>query len=322
MFCNWSAPFRDLINKGFIYQLKCQPGLILGISKQYPSTDFSISHEEETNCVRLFFILGERSLIRYQNQEREITFYPNHGYLTYARNCKRELSHLSANPFCVIGIMMEPWFIKRFSQGIAGEFARKIETMLAIQKQGGFFCFPVFMTPSINVCIHEILGCAYVDACRHLFLESRTLELMRLGLDQFNPEKGQDVSCFDLAAGSQNFVHKARDIIISDIKNPPSLTEISKMVGVNKTTLTKCFSKVYGVTLFNFLRSFRLEEARRLLQAGNRNVTEVAFEVGYAQQRTFTKEFKKYFGDTPSAFTRNHRHDTGKKRAKRLPRTF
>ena len=74
------------------------------------------------------------------------------------------------------------------------------------------------------------------------------------------------------------------------------------MVGVNRTTLTRCFSTVYGVTIFNFLRTFRLEESRRLLQAGNRSVTEVAFEVGYAQQKTFSKEFKKYFGDTPSTY--------------------
>ena len=291
MFVNYSAPFRDLINKGFIYQLKCQPGLILAISRQYPSTAFSISHEGKATYVHLFFVLGEGFFMRLHSQERETTFFSNQGYLTYAHSCQRGRSHLPAKPFCIIGVMMEPWFIKRFSQGIAGEFTRKVENMLTIQKQGDFFCFPVFISPSINVCIHEILGCTYVDARRHLFLGSKALELMRFGLDQFSPDKGEDISCFDLGSGSQNFVHKARDIIISDIKNPPSLTELSKTVGVNRTTLSQCFSKVYGVTIFNFLRNFRLEESRRLLQAGNRSVTEVAFEVGYAQQRTFTKEF-------------------------------
>ena len=301
MFCNWSAPFKDLIKKGFIYQLKCQPGLILAISKQYPSTAFSISHEEETTCVRLFFILGEGVHLRCHNQEQKATYCSNNGYLTFARNRIRSLTHLPAKLFCVIGILIEPWFIKRFSQRIAGEFAQKIESMLAIHKQGGFFC-PVFMTPSINICIHAILGCTYTDARRHLFLGSKALELMTLGLDQFNPDKGQDVSCFNLEAGSQDFVHKARDIMISDIKNPPSLTELSRMVGVNRTTLSQCFCKVYGVTPFNFLRTSRLEEAKRQLRTGNRSVTEVAFEVGYAQQRTFSREFKKYFGNTPSHY--------------------
>ena len=296
------------LSKGFVYQLKCQPGLILAISKQYPSTAFSISFEEEkTNFVRLLFILGEGVHIQHHTPKQETIFCSNHGYLTFERKRIRVLLHYPAKPFCFIGVLMEPWFIKRFSQKITGEFARKIEEMLELQTQGEFFCSPVFMTPSMHVCIHEILGCTYVDARRHLFLGSKALELMRFGFDQLNSDKGQDISCFALATDSRNFVHKARDIIISDIKNPPSLTELSRMVGVNKTTLSQCFRQVYGVTIFNFLRTFRLEASKRLLQAENRSVTEVAFEVGYAQQKTFSKEFKKYFGHTPSAFIKRQR---------------
>ncbi|WP_169742930.1 helix-turn-helix transcriptional regulator [Desulfobacter vibrioformis] len=197
---------------------------------------------------------------------------------------------------------MEPWFIQRFSQGIEEGFARKIKEMLDIKNNDGYFCCPVSMTPSINIRLHEIMGCTYIDVRRRLFLGSKALELMISGFDQFNADKAHTGSCFDLASDSTDFVHKARDIIISDIKNPPSLTELSRMVGVNRTTLSQGFSKVYGVTIFDFLRKFRLEESRRLLQAGNRSVTQVAFEVGYAQQRTFSREFKRYFGNTPSHY--------------------
>lgn len=302
VFCNWSKHLNGL-SKGFVYQLKCQPGLILAISKQHPATAFSISfEEEETNFVRLFFILGEGPHIQHHTQEQKTNYRSNHGYLTYAHNLKSGLIHLPAKPFCIIGLLMEPWFIKRFSQGVAGEFPRTIEGMLAIQKQEGVFCCPVFMTPSINICIHEILGCTYIDARRYLFLGSKALELMRFGFDQLNTDKGQDTSCFNLTTDSPDFVLKARDIMISDIKTPPSLTDLSRMVGVNRTTLSQSFRKVYGVTIFDFLRAFRLEESKRLLQTGNKSVTQVAYDVGYAQQRTFSKEFKKYFGNTPSHY--------------------
>ena len=197
---------------------------------------------------------------------------------------------------------MEPGLIKRFSQGIAGDFAHKIEEILALKNKGGLFCCPVFMTPSIRICIHEIFGCTYTDARRHLFLKGKALELMISGFDQLDPDKGQDIPCFDPETDSRDFVHKARDIMISDIINPPNLTELSRMVGVNRTTLNHCFYEVYGVTIFNFLRTFRLEESKRLLQGGNKSVTQVAFEVGYSQQSTFSREFKKYFGNTPSDY--------------------
>jgi AraC-like DNA-binding protein len=301
IFYNLPDHFKNL-SKGFVYLLKCRPGLILTIARHYPSTAFSISFEDETDCASLFFILGDGSHIQCHNREQEITFCSNQGYLTYSRNLKTGLIHCTATPVYTIGLSMEPWFIKRFSQGIAGELTRKIEEMLALPNKGDFFCCPVSMAPSINVRLHEILGCTYIDARRPLFLESKALELMISGFNQFNSDKGQAISCFDPAAGSRNFVHKARDIIISDIKNPPSLTELSKMVGVNRTTLTHCFSKVYGVTIFDFLRTFRLEESRRLLKAGNRSVTQVAFEVGYSYPKTFSREFKKYFGNTPSYY--------------------
>lgn len=294
IFYNWSDHLNSL-SKGFIYLLKCQPGLTLTITRQSSSADFRISHEEGTNhFVRLFFVLGEAPLIQSGQQEQKITFCSNHGYLTYARNYKSGAMHCPATSFCTVGLLMEPWFVKRFS--------RKIEEILDLQNKDESFCSPVFMTPSINVRLHEILGCTYIDARRHLFLGSKALELMRCGLDQLNPDKEQNVSCFDLETGSMDFVHKARDIMISDIKNPPSLAKLSQMVGVNRTTLNQCFKKVYGVTVFNYLHRFRLEESKRMLRGGNKSVTQVAFEVGYAQQRTFSREFKKHFGNMPSDY--------------------
>nr|WP_320191174.1 AraC family transcriptional regulator [uncultured Desulfobacter sp.] len=301
VFYNWSDRLNGL-SKGFVYLLKCQPGLILAITRQYPSSAFSVSFKEkETNFVRLLFILGEGFHSQYASQEQKTTFCSNQGYLTFARN-RMSVLHYPAKPFCFIVVLMEPWFVKHFSQRITGDFSRKIEEMLSLQTEGESFRCPVFMTPSIHVCIHEILGCTYIDARRHLFLGSKALELITLSFDQLNSDKGQDISCFNLETGSQNFVHKARDIMISDIKNPPSLTELSRMVGVNRNRLNECFRKVYGVTIFDFLRTFRLEESKRLLRAGNRSVTDVAFEVGYAQHGTFSREFKKHFGNTPSHY--------------------
>jgi len=304
IFYNWSDQLNNL-SKGFVYLLKCRPGLTLTITRHYPSTALSIPFEAGTNCVSLFFVLGDGSHIRCRNQEQETTYCSNHGYLTYERNLKSGLIHCPAKPFCTIGLLIEPWFLKHFSQGVKGELARKITQILTLPNKGGFSSCPVSITPSINTRLHEILGCTYIDVRRHLFLGSKALELMISGFDQFNSDKEPaSGSCFNPAADARDFVHKARDIIISDIKNPPSLTALSRMVGVNRTKLNQCFSEVYGVPIFDFLRTFRLEKSKRLLQAGNKSVTQVAFDVGYAQPKTFSKEFKKYFGDKPSDYLR------------------
>lgn len=289
------------VSKGFVYLLKCRPGLLLTISKHYPVTSFNISfNQETTGCIFLSFLIGKGFHVRHHNRKKPIHFDPNQGHITYTHDNQAGMLHFPKDAFCAVGILMEPWLMRRFWEGAAGEFAARLQELLADKTTGDYFHYPLSMSATINVLLHEILRCPYKDGCRHLFLESKTLELMTLSFDQLNPGKKPGVSCFDVAPDSLNFIHKARDILIADIKKPPSLTKLSRMVGVNRTTLNHNFRKVYGVTLFDYLRTYRLEESRRLFRTGKQSVTEVALEVGYSQQATFTREFKKYFGSNPS----------------------
>lgn len=292
------------LSKGFIYLLKCRPGLILTITRHYPAVPFSLSFKEESTCIHFSFFLGKGGhVLRRHNQGQDINFGSNQGFVTYKRDSQGGgVLNCPAQPVCSIGILLEPWFISRFWEGATGEFARTLQKILMDKAVDGYFKTSLSMLPGINVCLHEILGCPYTDARRRLFLESKALEMITLSFDQLNPQKGKGFSGFDITPDSQNFIHEARDIMIADIKNPPCLKELCKMVGVNRTTLNQCFRKVYGVSIFDYLRTFRLEESLRLLKTGNQSVTQVALEVGYSQQGTFTREFKKYFGRNPSDY--------------------
>lgn len=56
LFYNWSDHLNGL-SKGFVYLLKCRPGLTLTLARHYPSTTFSIPFEGETNYASLFLFL-------------------------------------------------------------------------------------------------------------------------------------------------------------------------------------------------------------------------------------------------------------------------
>ena len=57
---------------------------------------------------------------------------------------------------------------------------------------------------------------------------------------------------------------------------------------------------MFGTTIFGHLHTQRMEQARRFLQEGKMNVTEVAYEVGYSSLSQFARAFKKQFGAKPS----------------------
>lgn len=49
---------------------------------------------------------------------------------------------------------------------------------------------------------------------------------------------------------------------------PPSLLELSRLIGLNDYKLKTGFKEMYGTTVFGYLREQRLEKAYRLLMEG------------------------------------------------------
>jgi AraC-like DNA-binding protein len=51
-----------------------------------------------------------------------------------------------------------------------------------------------------------------------------------------------------------------------------------------------------------FIRSIRLQQARLLLDKGQLNVSEIAYQVGFNDPAYFTRAFKKQYGFAPKTF--------------------
>ena len=67
----------------------------------------------------------------------------------------------------------------------------------------------------------------------------------------------------------------------------------------------RLFAAFHGTTPHRYLTRLRLERARTLLRAGDRDVTDVATECGFESAGSFTTLFKRTFGVTPGAIRRN-----------------
>ena len=68
-----------------------------------------------------------------------------------------------------------------------------------------------------------------------------------------------------------------------------------------KLTIKK-LQALTGQTTGQFMKSFRLNVARRMMEEakGGFNVSEIAYAVGFADPKYFTKCFKELFGCLPS----------------------
>ncbi|MDC7806763.1 AraC family transcriptional regulator [Luteimonas sp BLCC-B24] len=81
-----------------------------------------------------------------------------------------------------------------------------------------------------------------------------------------------------------------------------TLAELADHVGTSPFRLIRLCSAHHGETPFRRLQRFRIEHARRLLQARGLSITEIALECGYASPSAFGCAFLRATGLSPSAY--------------------
>ena len=154
------------------------------------------------------------------------------------------------------------------------------------------------MAPTLWRLLDEILYPDARGASRQLWLEAKGLELLAVLIDELtlageamSPLGSRDIERFE----------RARRLLVERMESPPGLPELARSVGLNEFKLKAGFRTLFGTSVFGYLRTQRMAQARRLLAQRDLTVTEVAARVGYANPSKFAAAFRKHFGLPPSA---------------------
>ena len=83
--------------------------------------------------------------------------------------------------------------------------------------------------------------------------------------------------------------------------------EFCDALGMSRSVASKHLNAEAGLPAGQFIRNYRLNMAKELLSSktGNRNITEIAYAVGFNDPKYFTRCFTKMYGVSPSAFSGN-----------------
>jgi AraC-like DNA-binding protein len=87
-------------------------------------------------------------------------------------------------------------------------------------------------------------------------------------------------------------------------REPLSLEAIAKSKGYSYTYLSGLFNASFGINFLRFVNLFRVEEATYLLDNSEKSVTEIAFDSGFLNVRSFNREFLSIEKLTPSEYRR------------------
>lgn len=101
-------------------------------------------------------------------------------------------------------------------------------------------------------------------------------------------------------------VEKVIEHINTNFSTITSVEEIATNLYVSYSYLRKIFKKEMGVTVYDYLLSVRMKEAKKLLRSNNLNLNQIAHDLGYTDYDYFKTVFTKYYGISPLDFRKKN----------------
>ncbi|MDX9964565.1 AraC family transcriptional regulator [Desulfobacter postgatei] len=209
--------------------------------------------------------------------------------------------YLPADHMLRIYLMLEGEILSSFIQGDEDYFSPVIKSLEKKRPDRVVHSTTTLM----RAALYQILHCPYCGKAKHIYLESKAMELLSHKLAQLYPSTicpGNELKHSD----HDRIIHAA-EALVNNLDNPPDIKELARSVGLSRSKLHRYFRRVYGVSPFEYLRNHRLQTAMLLLQSGEINVTEAALSVGYANLSYFAKAFKTMFGVAPGELLHHSR---------------
>ncbi|MGG6264062.1 helix-turn-helix transcriptional regulator [Leptolyngbya sp. AN03gr2] len=196
-------------------------------------------------------------------------------------------------------VHIEPEVFKAFVGIHSDEIPSSIQHLFRRYDQK-YFTRAGIITSQMQTALQQILQCPFEGLIKRMYLESKVLELMALQLQQGVEAESFPKPINGLEREIRDRVQQAKEILEKQLDHPPSELMLAELVGLSHYQLKQGFRKAFGVTPFQYLHQYRMEQARLLLSDGKKRVSEVAIAVGYSHFGQFAATFKRRFGITPS----------------------
>ena len=100
-------------------------------------------------------------------------------------------------------------------------------------------------------------------------------------------------------------MNKVFQYIENNKNNEISLSELAEEAGISSGYLSRIFKKYYKISVVDYIHLRKLLQAKYYMATSEMNISDISFLLGYSEAGYFCKIFKKYEGQTPSAFHKN-----------------
>lgn len=97
---------------------------------------------------------------------------------------------------------------------------------------------------------------------------------------------------------------KVRSHVEANFSEPLTLDDAAAIAGLEPKYFSAYFRKKTGMCFSQWLAGYRVQQAVKRMRAADCTITEVAYDTGFQDLRTFERAFKGFLGVTPIEYKR------------------
>ncbi|QCX01521.1 helix-turn-helix transcriptional regulator [Aggregatimonas sangjinii] len=268
---------------------------VLKIQNDTPEIQ-KVSREIDSSFIQFHFCLKGSATFVFNEGRYALEVSEENSLLLYNTQVDLPLNlELNANSWLVSVVMT----IRKFHSLFSKE-ADYIPFLSADTKDKKYYA-QEGVGPAIAVILSQIINYNLHPSIKELYIKGKVYELISL---YFNKSPDADIEQCPFLVDEDNVrrIRKAKEIMISRMAEPPTLTELSEEIGLSMKKLKEGFKQIYGDSVFSFLFDYKMDYARKMLETGQHNVNEVGLKVGYSTASHFIAAFKKKYGTTPKKY--------------------
>ena len=104
---------------------------------------------------------------------------------------------------------------------------------------------------------------------------------------------------------------RVRDLIDRAYSEQLDIPALARSANVSESYFSRSFKEAFGETPHQYLMSRRMERAKALLRRNELSVTEICLAVGFTSLGSFSTQFRRFVGMSPSAYREQAARDRG-----------
>lgn len=296
------------IGQGKIVQTKIKHGIVLSDWQMCYQSDMNVQGPVSKEYMQIIFCLNDGISWGIMDERRSVTIQKNESCIYAGHGGTEYICYKKDSNFSFKSIKIP---ITYFSQLLADYFDGQEVTAYEKKLLNGISKVPV--TPVMEQILSETSRFTqYRGGLGYLYLDGKLLELLSIYLSEvleLDILMGKNIS---MSRTERTAIMETKQIIDGQLAFAPSCEELSRMVHLSMSKLTRGFSSFYGMPIHQYIIEQRLAQAAQLLLEGDWNVSEIAAIVGYGKPSNFAAAFKKKYGVAPKNYRGSYLNKTKK----------